>query len=187
MTDPISRRHFVLTAGSAAAAPWLLPDAASAGRLDSVMERRMRDLKNAIRAFDEIAGIRQRLWDRRASLGMADADGCWEWYVARPESRAYYTAERRAQVAAERAFMTPPVSEAGEDAIMEALELYARIAPSAFAVQTARDLFTPGRFQAYSHDGERDWLLNAPDEAFEKSPVPAFLTRMRAARQLEMA
>lgn len=166
MTARISRRHFFVTAGSAWAAPWLLPDTVCAGPLGPVMESRMRALKSAIRAFEKTTRIYQ------------------------PESWAYYMAKRRAQAAAERAFMTQPACEVEDDAIMQAFELYARIAPSAFAVQTARDLFTPRRYQncePESFDNIREGLLTDPDEMFAKSPVPEFLWEMRRAYRLHMA
>lgn len=96
---------------------------------------------------------------------------------------AYLAALNDARSAVETVFMTTPQTGQDEDAVMEAIDAYRQIAPSGFAVQCARDLFTPKRFQAYSHEADRRWLLSEPDEVFEKSPMPDFLLRIRAARR----
>lgn len=80
----------------------------------------------------------------------------------------------------ENAFMTPSACAADEDAIMIALDAYEEIHPSAFAMQTARDLFTPRRYRTYALDRLRHWLLTDPDEDFAKSGMPGFLREMRA-------
>ncbi len=79
----------------------------------------------------------------------------------------------------EAAFMTPCASAADEDAVMMALDAYEKIYPNAFAMQSARDLFTPRQYQTYPLDRLRHWLLTDPDEDFAKSGMPAFLRRLR--------
>ena len=63
---------------------------------------------------------------------------------------------------------------------MMALDAYEEIHPSAFAMQTARDLFTPRRYQTYAHARLRHYLLTDPDEDFAKTGMPGFLRVMRA-------
>lgn len=79
----------------------------------------------------------------------------------------------------ENAFMTPSACAADDDAIMMALDAYEQIHPSAFAMQTARDLFTPRRYRTYAHERLRHWLLTDPEEEFAKSGMPGFLQAMR--------
>jgi len=90
------------------------------------------------------------------------------------------SAVQHARDCVEAAFMTPTSCAGDEDAVMLALDAYEEIHPSAFWMQTARDLFTPGRHQTYSRDRLRHWLLTDPDEDFIKTGMPGFL---RAARQ----
>lgn len=84
----------------------------------------------------------------------------------------------------ERAFATACVSVDDEDAVMIALDAYEDIHPSAFAMQTARDLFTPRRHQTYPLDRLRHWLLTDPDEDFAKTGMPGFLQEMRTRYRL---
>jgi hypothetical protein len=86
---------------------------------------------------------------------------------------------RHARDCVENAFMTPTICAADEDALMVALDAYEEIHPSAFAMQTARDLFTPRRYQTYSRERLRHWLLTDPEEEFAKSGMPGFLREMR--------
>lgn len=79
----------------------------------------------------------------------------------------------------ENAFMTPSACAADEDAVLMALDAYEEIHPSAFAMQTARDLFTPLRYRTYAHERLRHWLLTDPEEEFAKSGMPGFLRTMR--------
>ncbi len=85
----------------------------------------------------------------------------------------------RARDCVENVFGTPTACAADEDAVMLALDAYEQIHPSAFAMQTARDLFTPRRHQSYPLDRLRHWLLTDPDEDFVKSGMPGFLRTMR--------
>ena len=80
----------------------------------------------------------------------------------------------------EQAFATPSACVEDEDGVMLALDAYEKIHPSAFAMQTARDLFTPRRHQTYPLDRLRHWLLTDPDEDFSKTGMPGFLQKMRA-------
>lgn len=79
----------------------------------------------------------------------------------------------------ENALLTPTACAADEDAVLMALDAYEEIHPSAFAMQTARDLFTPRRYQTYPLARLRHWLLTDPDEDFAKSGMPGFLRTMR--------
>lgn len=82
---------------------------------------------------------------------------------------------RHARNCVEKVFASPCASVDDEGAVMMALDAYEDIHPSAFAMQTARDLFTPRRHQTYSRERLRHWLLNDPDEDFAKTGMPGFL------------
>ena len=86
---------------------------------------------------------------------------------------------RHARNCVERVFVTPIEGSDDEDAVMTALDAYEEIHPSAFAMQTARDLFTPRAHQTYSRDRLRHWLLTDPEEDFAKTGMPWFLAEMR--------
>lgn len=86
---------------------------------------------------------------------------------------------RHARDCVEKVFSTPCAFIDDEDAVMIALDAYEDIHPSAFAMQTARDLFTPRAHQSYSRERLRHWLLTDPDEDFAKTGMPWFLREMR--------
>jgi hypothetical protein len=91
-----------------------------------------------------------------------------------------YDAVAHARTCVELVFMTPTCCAGDEAGVMMALDAYEDIYPYAFAMQTARDLFTPRRYQTYSRERLRHWLLTDPDEEFVKSGMPGFLREMRA-------
>lgn len=117
------------------------------------------------------------------AAGLLGEDAFWDWYQVQPVRMVYRQALENALHSVEAAFMRGPESWADEDAVMDALTMYEQIAPSAFAIQCARDLFTPPRYQSYPHETVRHWLLYEPDEMFAKSPMPDFLLRMRDEHQ----
>jgi hypothetical protein len=180
----LDRRVFVMAAAGLAAMA-LGPGSACAGMSVS-MGSRLRAMQAQLSAL-EMAGAHHDVFRQHcADAGWMEQDWFWDWYQVQPVRVAYRAALKDARSAVEAVFMTKPQTGPDEDAVMEAIDAYRQIAPSGFAVQCARDLFTPLRFQTYSHDADRRWLLNEPDEAFEKSPMPDFLLRMRAAQRASL-
>lgn len=173
------RRNALLLAGGAAVAS-LMPQVAHATMVD-----RLRAAQIALKVW-RAAFERWRVCERPFDVvEVATNDGIYEEFLPRPPTLNYYAARDRAREAVEAAFMTTPQSVDDEVMVMSALDLYREVAPSAFALQTARDLFTPKQFQTYPHKSDRDWLLNEPDETFAKAPVPDFLWRVRAQHRLD--
>jgi hypothetical protein len=78
-------------------------------------------------------------------------------------------------------FTTRPADARDEEMVMEGLDAYDKIAGSSFARQTARDLFTPERFQTYPLQNIRKALLTDPADVFEKTGMPEFLRELREA------
>ena len=178
MTNTTDRRQFLQVASATLAVASLPTFVPTFG-----LSAKVRELRSAMAAFEAADGRREIFWTSCERAGIATDDGFWDWYVEQPVVRAAYAALRDVQTATESAFITPPQSHLDEDLIMQAMDVYELISPSAWAVQTARDLFTPARFQEYPLDGIREGLLTDPDEYFAKSPVPDFLWRMRAAHR----
>jgi hypothetical protein len=174
----IDRRHFL--AGIAVAG--LSVTCTGICSVYTSMDERMQALRLAMSDYEAASLSRARFYARCEQAGALENDGFWDWFVKQPVIRNYHAAGQRAQEAAEAAFATTPLSMGDEDAVVEALDIYAQIAPSAFALQTARDLFTPKRFQTYPLDNLRNALLTDPDEMFEKSGMPGFLKVMRQDR-----
>lgn len=172
----IDRRGF-LTAGAALAATLSVPFLK--GLPSPMMAEALRDIDQAIQAFETARAAKVRDWARYEAALLLDGDGFWEWYMQRDTTRRYYAAWTHARAVIERAFMLPVETMDDEDALMKVLDLYAQISGSSFATQTARDLFTPRRYQTYPHDRIRHWLLTDPEEDFEKTGMPGFLRQMR--------
>lgn len=175
----LDRRAFVgLAAGTTVAAllPWPATD------LSPAMSANFATMRDAMAAL-EVATHRQRtFWCAYVEAGLIAQDGFWDWYQGQPVSVAYRNALDHARFAVEAAFATSPGTPADEDAVMKALDAYEEIYPYAFAMQTARDLFTPRRYQTYPLDRMRHWLLTDPDEDFAKSGMPPFLRTLRDTR-----
>jgi len=173
----IDRREFVTmtaTAGMSAAFLPLWPT------LNAQMAARIHAMRDALLVLDD-AGNQQRAdWSRYEGAGLVSQDGFWSWYKTQRSTVLYDRAIQDARNAVEEAFMTPTYSSRDEDAVMEALNAYEEIHPSAFWMQTARDLFTPLRFQTYPLEHIRHWLLTDPEEDFEKTGMPGFLRAVRA-------
>jgi|GEM_PF-5802832 len=172
----IDRRGF-LTAGAALAATLSLP--LLKGLPSPMMAEALRDIDQAIQAFETARAAKVRDWARYEAALLLDGDGFWDWYMQRDTTQRYYAAWKQAQEVVEDTLMIPAKNPDDEDALMTVLDVYAQISGSSFATQTARDLFTPPRYQTFPHDRIRHWLLTDPDEDFEKTGMPAFLRRMR--------
>jgi hypothetical protein len=110
---------------------------------------------------------------------VATETGVLERFIPTAPTLVYSEARDMAQDAIETVLMTKPLNEGDDAIIMDALDLYAEIAPSSFAMTTARDMFTPERFQNYPLTNIRHCLLTDPDEDFEKTGIPGFLKVMR--------
>lgn len=144
------------------------------------MAARIHAMRGALLVLDH-AGNQQRAdWSRYEGAELVSQDGFWPWYKTQRSTILYDRAIQDARNAVEAAFMTPTYSSRDEDAVMEALTAYEEIHPSAFWMQTARDLFTPLRFQTYPLERIRHWLLTDPEEDFEKTGMPGFLRAVRA-------
>ena len=147
--------------------------------IQPVMATKLAAMHAAMAALERAGRSQDIFWKCCEAAGLIAQDDFWDWYQAQPVRVAYHHALERAWSAVEAAFMTVPETPEDEDGVMHALASYELIAPSAFAMQCARDLFTPPRYQSYPHDAARHWLLTAPDEMFAKSPMPGFLLQMR--------
>lgn len=180
--NEIDRRRFV-AATTVSIASLSLPSLALAAItipvISGTMAESLRAMSDAMAALERTGRAQDAFWQSCEAAGLIERDAFWDWYQVRPVRVAYQQALERAWAAVEAAFMTMPETHEDEDGVMHALASYEQIAPSAFAMQSARDLFTPPRYQSYPHDAERAWLLTAPDEMFTKSPMPGFLRRMR--------
>lgn len=183
MLRAIDRRRAVALAAGAFLSP-VLADPSWSG-VGPAMTSRLAAMREAMAGLERARHAHDVFWTCCEAAGAFEHDGAWDWYQAQPVRVAYRRALERAWSAVEAAFMTVPVTPADEDGVMQALATYEPIAPSAFAMQSARDLFTPPRFQSYPHEPLRRWLLSEPDETFAKSPMPGFLLRMRAERRLQ--
>lgn len=177
MHTHVTRRSFVTLAAGAAVYPFLARPAWSGVR--PLMASRLNAMHEAMAMLQRAGRAQDAFWQSCEAAGLIERNAFWDWYQAQPVRVAYQQALERAWAAVEAAFMTVPDTHEDEDSVMHALASYELIAPSAFAMQSARDLFTPPRYQSYPHDAERAWLLTAPDEMFAKSPMPGFLLRMR--------
>lgn len=144
------------------------------------MAVRLDAMRDALAVLETARQAQEAFWQSCETIGLIEQDAFWDWYQVQPVRMAYRQALENALHTVQAAFMATTTSSADEDAVMDALSAYAQIAPSAFAIQSARDLFTPPRFQTYPHSRIREALLSDPDECFAKSPVPRFLHKMRA-------
>jgi len=174
------RRFFSLTAGLAVAPT--IPAALQIAGLSVAMAGSLRAMNEAMTLLESASDRWRSDYKLYGAAGLHDREGFWDWYKAQPSTIVYDDAVQRARDAVERAFMTKTASYQDEDAVMLALAAYAEIAASSFAVQTARDLNTPQRFQTYPLDRLRHALLTDPDEDFVKSGMPGFLRRLRENR-----
>lgn len=180
----LDRRKFLGVAASAVLTP-ALPVTAwgmmQPAGLSPVMATRLHTMREALAEFDIAARKADALWANFKDAGLIGEDTFQHWYKAQPSTIAHDAALARGCAAVEAVFMTPPETMPDDDAVMEAFEAYAEVAPSAFAIQTARDLFTPYRHQQSpaAFHVIRDGLLTDPDEAFAKSDMPWFLKAIR--------
>lgn len=173
----LNRRQFVSFAAVSLMAPAAFIKTFEQG---SALFAARRTMLQALAIFDNAFTQWRATWNASEARGMINQDGFSEWFDAQPTTLAYNAARDRAFEAVEAVFMSDPQTELEEDIVMEALEAYAQIAPSSFALQTARDLFTPIRFQKYPLERLRHWLLTDPEEDFEKTGMPRFLREMRS-------
>jgi hypothetical protein len=176
----IDRRDFLI-AGAALGVSLAVPSIRVG--LSPAMTAAMRDIERTMGLLKIAQADKARDWVRYETAGLLEGEGFWDWYMQQDSTRTYYAAWKQAQDLVEQSLMIPAETADDEDALIRALDIYAQISPSSFATQTARDLFTPRRHQAYSHDAGRVWLLTEPDDMFEKLPMPDFLKKMRQAQR----
>lgn len=173
----LDRRGFVTLAVGAAVTP-LLSGLAWSG-LSTAMAARVDAMREAMAKLELVGRSHDAFRQSCDDMGLIARDGFWGWYQAQPVRVEFQQVLERARSEVEAAFMMRPETASDEDAVMMALAAYEEIHPSAFAMQTARDLFTPRRYQTCSRDRLRHWLLTDPDEYFVKSGMPGFLRTMR--------
>ena len=173
----IDRREFLLQ--SAVLCLTAVPSAAAFGLPclgDKVALMRIAMAEHAA-AFS----FRNAFWSHCELSGAFEQDGFWEMYESHPLVIRWRSTLQTAQESAERVFTTPPADARDEEMVMEGLDAYDKIAGSSFARQTARDLFTPERFQTYPLQNIRKALLTDPADVFEKTGMPEFLRELREA------
>lgn len=171
--DQLDRRD-VLSTLVCAAACVALP---SGGK--DVLTDRMEIAREAVERWRAAFDLWKTCRNSYEVVEIATSEGVREEFIPTAPTLLYDEVRDRAQAAVEAVLMTPPENDSDDAAIMDALDLYAEIAPSAFALMTARDLFTPRRYQTYPLAQIRHWLLTDPEEDFEKTGMPAFLKTMR--------
>lgn len=183
----LDRRAFV-RAALATAIVSASPDIATASpRLSPLMAERCRAMRRLLSVFNIAAVKFRKFCDGLTNDNELEDEEFWAWYCAQPARIVFKAAQLSAQTAVEAVFMTSPETEADGDAIMAAFDAYFPVADSSFAVQCARDLFTPlSHVPAKSRKAYwaiREYLLTDPDEMFEKSDLPAFAVAMRNERK----
>lgn len=181
----LNRRALIGTALAAAIIPALPDYATGTPALSASLTRRCAAMREALAAFERASVEFQRFCDEMTSE--LEDEEFWAWYSAQPSHVAFKAAQHKAQAAVEAVFMTRPETDADDDAIVAAFDAYVPVADSAFAVQCARDLFTPlSHVPAKSRKAYRairEYLLTDPDEMFEKCNLPAFAIAKRNERK----
>lgn len=177
-----NRREFIVAApvGAVALITSGAPSLGNYAGLSCTLATRLAAMRGALAVLEAASQSQEAFWQSCETIGLIEQDAFWDWYQVQPVRMAYRQALENALHTVEAAFMATTTSSADEEVVMDALSAYEQIAPSAFAMQCARDLFTPQRFQTYPLSRMREALLSDPDECFAKSPVPGFLHRMRA-------
>lgn len=100
--------------------------------LTTTLSDKMVALRVAMAELEVAQNRKELFWSSCDRAGILSLDEFWDWYMEHPITRAYYTTLNQAQKAAESAFMTPPQSASDEELIMQAMNAYALIAPSAW-------------------------------------------------------